>query len=208
MIIDLNDGPMVVETPPMALGTFDDMWFQWIIDFGLPGPDRGAGGKFLLVPPGYDGPLPDGGFFVGHSRTNRVLMLGRSFMENSDPAPTVATIKSTLKVYPYAQGGPGTSVGTLLQGGPLPAPPADDPRDDVRRGKRPDVQHDPAERLRVLGDRRTRWSRTRSSAPPTPRSSGTSPRSASSRASRSRLTTGCDASSTTPRPSATRLRAR
>jgi hypothetical protein len=43
---------MVVETPPMALGTFDDMWFQWIIDFGLPGPDRGAGGKFLLVPPG------------------------------------------------------------------------------------------------------------------------------------------------------------
>ena len=53
--IDLTDGPMVVETPPMALGTFDDMWFQWIIDFGLPGPDRGAGGKFLLVPPGYDG---------------------------------------------------------------------------------------------------------------------------------------------------------
>ena len=37
MIVDLNDGPMVVETPPMALGTFDDMWFQWIIDFGLPG---------------------------------------------------------------------------------------------------------------------------------------------------------------------------
>ena len=107
MIIDLNDGPMVVETPPMALGTFDDMWFQWIIDFGLPGPDRGAGGKFLLVPPGYDGTLPDGGFFVGHSRTNRVLMLGRSFMENSDPAPTAATIKSTLKVYPYAQGGSG-----------------------------------------------------------------------------------------------------
>src|SRR4051794_27483990 len=33
MIVDLNGGPMVVETPPMALGTFDDMWFQWIIDF-------------------------------------------------------------------------------------------------------------------------------------------------------------------------------
>ena len=46
MFVDLNDGPMVVETPPMALGTFDDMWFQWIIDFGLPGPDRGAGGRF------------------------------------------------------------------------------------------------------------------------------------------------------------------
>jgi hypothetical protein len=29
----------------MALGTFDDMWFHWIIDFGLPGPDRGEGGR-------------------------------------------------------------------------------------------------------------------------------------------------------------------
>ena len=65
VFVDLSDGPMVVETPPMALGTFDDMWFQWIVDFGLPGPDRGAGGKFLLLPPGYEGPTPEGGFYVG-----------------------------------------------------------------------------------------------------------------------------------------------
>jgi hypothetical protein len=114
--VDLTRGPVVVETPPMALGTFDDMWFHWIIDFGLPGPDRGAGGKFLLVPPGYDGALPEGGFHVAHSRTNRVLMLGRSFMQDDDPAPTVATIKSTLKIYPYTPGGAGTSVATLLDG--------------------------------------------------------------------------------------------
>ena len=114
--VDLSDGPMVVETPPMALGTIDDMWFHWIIDFGMPGPDRGAGGRFVLVPPGYDGPLPEGGFYVARSRTNRALMLGRSFLQDDDPAPTVATIKSTLKIYPYTVGGPGTSVGTLLQG--------------------------------------------------------------------------------------------
>jgi hypothetical protein len=126
--VDLSQGPMVVETPPMALGTFDDMWFQWIIDFGLPGPDRGAGGRFLLVPPGYEGPLPEGGFYVGHSRTNRVLMLGRSFMEHDDPAPTVATIKSTTKIYSYTPTGPGTSVATLLHGTMgLPAPPTDVP---------------------------------------------------------------------------------
>ena len=29
---------MVVETPPQALGMFDDRWWQWIVDFGLPGP--------------------------------------------------------------------------------------------------------------------------------------------------------------------------
>ncbi|PQP14388.1 DUF1254 domain-containing protein [Rhodococcus opacus] len=126
-VLDLSDGPMVVETPPMALGVFDDMWFHWISDFGLPGPDRGEGGRFLLVPPDYDGPLPDSGFHLGHSRTNRVMMIGRSFMQDSDPKPTVAVIKDRLKLYPYTPGGYGTAVATLLEGkvppGKSAAPP-------------------------------------------------------------------------------------
>jgi hypothetical protein len=126
-VVDLTSGPMVVETPPQALGVFDDMWWGWIIDFGLPGPDRGEGGRFLLVPPGYDGPLPDSGFHVGHSGTSRALLLGRSFLTNDDPAPTVETIKSTLKLYPYAPGNAGTSVATLLEGDVQPAPPAEVP---------------------------------------------------------------------------------
>ncbi|WP_410874897.1 DUF1254 domain-containing protein [Nocardia sp. A7] len=125
-IIDLTDGPMVVETPPMALGIFDDMWFHWIIDFGLPGPDRGEGGKFLLVPPAYDGTLPDSGFHVGHSGTNQALMLGRSFLQDNDPKPTVEVIRRTLKVYPYTPGGYGTSVATLLEG-EVPAGTATEP---------------------------------------------------------------------------------
>ncbi len=135
-IIDLTSGPMVVETPPQALGVIDDMWWGWIIDFGLSGPDRGEGGRFLLVPPGYDGTLPDSGYHVGHSRTSRALLLGRSFLADDDPAPTVATIKSTTKIYPYAPGGPGTSVATLLEGGDAARPAGGDPRDRVRRGER------------------------------------------------------------------------
>ncbi len=54
--------------PPTRLGIVDDMWFRWITDFGLPGADRGQGGTYLLLPPGYDGPLPEGGFYVRHSR--------------------------------------------------------------------------------------------------------------------------------------------
>ena len=103
-IVDLTSGPMVVETPPQALALFDDMWFQWIVDFGLSGPDRGEGGRFLLVPPGYDGPLPDSGFHVRHSRTTRAVMLGRAFMVDSDPAPTVEVIKRTTKIYPLRPG--------------------------------------------------------------------------------------------------------
>jgi hypothetical protein len=129
-IVDLSSGPMVVETPPEALGIFDDMWWRWIIDFGLPGPDRGEGGRFLLVPPGYEGSLPDSGYHIGHSRTTSAFMLGRSFINENpgmDPAPTVELIKRTTKIYPYARGGFGTSIATLLEGEVQRDPPAEIP---------------------------------------------------------------------------------
>ena len=47
-VVDLTKGPMVVEQPPKALGTINDMWFRWVIDFGFPGPDRGEGGKISV----------------------------------------------------------------------------------------------------------------------------------------------------------------
>src|SRR4029450_12971886 len=56
--LDATKGPIVVETPPLALGVVDDMWFQWMTAFGLPGPGRGEGGKSLFVPPDYKGELP------------------------------------------------------------------------------------------------------------------------------------------------------
>ena len=114
--IDLTKGPMVLETPPKALGTLDDVWWRWVIDFGLPGPDRGEGGKYLILPPGYDGPLPEGGFYVARSRTTRVCWFGRSFMENNDPKPAVELIKKTTRIYPYEAGGQGTSIAEFLSG--------------------------------------------------------------------------------------------
>jgi hypothetical protein len=115
-VVNLSKGPMVVEQPPLGLGTINDMWFSWIIDIGFPGPDRGEGGKYLLVPPGYDGPLPEGGFYVAHSKTNRVLYAARSFLVKNDPKPTVELIKKHLKIYPYTPGGVGTSIATALEG--------------------------------------------------------------------------------------------
>jgi hypothetical protein len=115
-VINLSQGPMVIEQPPEGLGTINDMWFSWIIDIGRPGPDRGEGGKYLLVPQGYDGPLPDGGYFIARSRTNRVLYAARSFLVNNDPKPAVENIKKNLKVYPYTPGGYGTSIATAIEG--------------------------------------------------------------------------------------------
>lgn len=118
--IDLADGPMVLEVPPNVLGVIDDSWFRWVGDFGAPGPDRGAGGRYLLLPPGYEGPLPEGGFFVYRSRTNLVTAAGRAFLVDGSPAPAVASIRAHLKLTPYAPGGFGSSIGEYLRGnGPL-----------------------------------------------------------------------------------------
>jgi hypothetical protein len=118
--LNLSAGPLVVEVPPESLGIFDDMWFRWIVDFGAAGPDRGQDGKYLLLPPGYDGPLPEGGYFVGRSRTNGVGLIARAFLENNDPASAVARIKAGLRTYPYVAGSYGSSIGTFLNGeGPL-----------------------------------------------------------------------------------------
>jgi hypothetical protein len=115
-VLDLTKGPLVVEVPPRALGTLNDMWFGWIIDIGNPGPDRGQGGKYLVLPPDYDGPVPDSGFFVGRSKTTHVLYAVRAFMDNNDPKPAVALIKKSLKIYPYTPGAFGTSIATALEG--------------------------------------------------------------------------------------------
>jgi len=115
-IVNLSKGPMVIEQPPHGLGTINDMWFSWIIDIGFPGPDRGVGGKYLIVPPGYTGALPEGGYYIAHSKTNRVLYGARAFLVDNDPKPTVENIKKHMKVYPYTPGGAGTSIATALQG--------------------------------------------------------------------------------------------
>jgi hypothetical protein len=119
--VDLSDGPMVIDVPSVEapsgiLGTIDDMWFRWVTDVGLPGPDRGAGGRYLIVGPGYDGPLPDSGFHVSHARTTRVTVIGRAFMVDNDPTVPLEAIRSGFRVSPYVPGAQGTAVASFLAG--------------------------------------------------------------------------------------------
>lgn len=114
--LDLTSGPMVFETPPQYLGAINDYWFRWIIDLGGPGPDRGLGGKYLILPPGYDSPLPEGGFFITRAETTYVLWFGRMFLENNSPQPGVEKIRKFIKVYPYETGGTGTSYAAFMRG--------------------------------------------------------------------------------------------
>jgi hypothetical protein len=116
-VLDLTKGPMVLEVPPRFLGAIDDYWFRWVTDIGLPGADRGEGGKYLILPPGYDGPQPEGGFFTARARTTRVVWFGRAVLENkNDPKPAADTIRKFTKVYPYDAGGVGTPIAEFLAG--------------------------------------------------------------------------------------------
>ena len=54
--LDLKtDGPTVVEAPPHMLGFLQDGLQRYLADIGPLGPDKGKGGKFLVLPPGFDG---------------------------------------------------------------------------------------------------------------------------------------------------------
>ncbi|MGR7993602.1 DUF1254 domain-containing protein [Xanthobacter sp. ZOL 2024] len=114
--LDLSKGPMVIEQPSGGIGTINDMWFSWIIDIGTPGPDRGLGGKYLIVGPDYKGPLPEGGYFVAHSKTNFALYAARANLVGNDPKPAVENIKRHMKVYPYRPGAFGSSIAQALDG--------------------------------------------------------------------------------------------
>ncbi|MBY0346498.1 MAG: DUF1254 domain-containing protein [Neisseriaceae bacterium] len=106
--LDLGkEGPIVFEAPPNLQGILLDFWQRPIPvdggkfagDLGLAGPDAGKGGKFLILPPNYQEPIPEG-YFVYRSQTNNVFVFLRGFY--NDPknlAPAVALIEQS-KIYP------------------------------------------------------------------------------------------------------------
>ena len=91
--VDIKDGPMVVQVPPNVLGMIDDAYFRYVTDLGNVGPDKGKGGKYLLVPPGYTGTLPNEGYFVQKPRTYNNLFIIRSFVQDGDVAAAVKNVK-------------------------------------------------------------------------------------------------------------------
>lgn len=101
--LDLKkDGPLVIAAPPNVIGMFTDFFQRTITDVGAIGPDRARGGLYLLLPPNYDGPRPQG-YFTFESKTYNVLLFFRSVMKKGtngpDPAGAVANSEQT-RVYP------------------------------------------------------------------------------------------------------------
>lgn len=99
--LDLKDGPMVVESPPNTLGLMDDFWFRYLTDMGNAGPDKGQGGKYLVLPPGYQDEVP-AGYHIVRSPTYNVWVASRGFVVKGDPRPAVDNFKQGFRLYPLA----------------------------------------------------------------------------------------------------------
>jgi hypothetical protein len=108
-----KDGPMVIEVPPGLQGILDDFFQRpicgpklngrtWCGDVGLPGPDKGEGGKYLVLPPGFDGPIPDG-YYVYRSRTNGVFVFWRAFFKDPKDLSGAVDVIEQTKIYPLSK---------------------------------------------------------------------------------------------------------
>ncbi|MFC2046644.1 DUF1254 domain-containing protein, partial [Chloroflexota bacterium] len=112
-ILELDrDGPTVVVIPPKCgPGTVDDAWQRFVVDMGAPGLDRGQGGKYLILPPDYEGDLDPvvGGEFakvdgeeyiVAKSPTYVDWLVLRGFLVDGKPDAASAMFRNGLKIYP------------------------------------------------------------------------------------------------------------
>ena len=100
--LNLHDGPLVAEVPPRTLGMIDDFWFRYVTVIGIVGPDQGKGGKYLLLPPGYEGEVPPG-YLVVRVPTFESILVWRNMPVNGDIKPAIESLHKNTRIYPLSQ---------------------------------------------------------------------------------------------------------
>lgn len=101
-------GPVVLEIPPAddgaIVGTIMDAWQMPLEDIGPAGADRGQGGKYLILPPGYAGQVPEG-YIALPSLTYRGYALIRSILRSGSDADRAKAVEygKRMKIYPLSQ---------------------------------------------------------------------------------------------------------
>src|SRR5262245_20891135 len=98
-------GPMVLEVPPgdekgSLNGNIVTVWQTSLEDVGLLGIDHGAGGKFVILPPGHKDAIPDG-YSILRSDTYSGYMLVRSSLKSHGDADVAASIAYAKRVRFY-----------------------------------------------------------------------------------------------------------
>ena len=106
--IDTTDEPIVLEIPAAEggsiTGSVDDAWQTAVEDVGLAGVDQGKGGRYLILPPGYEDEVPDG-YIAMPAATRRTYALLRSNLSSGSPEDVAAALAygKRVKLYPLSQ---------------------------------------------------------------------------------------------------------
>ncbi len=94
-------GPLVFDYPQgKTAGGILDFWQRPITDMGLTGPDRGAGGQYLVIGPDQDMPPDVENYQIVQSPTNNILHGFRVLTTDSQEAQALT---ASYQVYPFAQ---------------------------------------------------------------------------------------------------------
>jgi len=104
---DLRNGPVVLEVPAktaktVLYGQVVDAWQSTIAGVGPVGEDKGAGGKYLFLPPGYKQAVPSG-YFPIQSSTYRLVLAFRSIALPGATEADAYAYSKTLKMYPLSE---------------------------------------------------------------------------------------------------------
>jgi len=104
-----DGGPVVLEIPPAGTegsitGNLDDAWQVALEDIGPAGADKGRGGKYLVLPPGYKGKIP-AGYLPMPSDTFQNFALLRSIPHSGSEADVAKALAygKRVKLYPLSQ---------------------------------------------------------------------------------------------------------
>lgn len=105
---DTHDGPVVIEVPAAdGSGSLNanivTIWQMPLEDAGLLGVDKGAGGKFVVLPPGYAGPSPAGTTPLQSDTFEGYALIRSNLKSHSDPDVAAAiSYGKKVKVYPLS----------------------------------------------------------------------------------------------------------
>jgi len=105
-VLDLRDGPMMMELPAGLLGTLNNIWQQPLCDLGGPfSPEQNRGGRFLILPPGYDGPMPALHYHVIEADTNILVFYLRAIPRTRADFPKLVELMHTYRQYKLSEAG-------------------------------------------------------------------------------------------------------
>ncbi|MFT5699170.1 MAG: hypothetical protein ACI8ZB_002027 [Desulforhopalus sp.] len=103
-LLDLRNGPMVMELPPGLLGTMNNIWQQPLCDLGGPfSPEQNRGGRFLILPPGYEGDMPAFHYHTITADTNIVFFYLRAIPQTRDDLPRLVELIHTYRQYKLSE---------------------------------------------------------------------------------------------------------